>query len=728
MNLHSRLLAISVAAVSAGTLAIAAADVQPQGGPQQGQAQGQAQGRGQTQGAGRGAQPARDPQQQQVAVGTGSISGVVVTEGAGTPVRRARVTLTGGEIRTPRSVVTNDDGQFGFVALPAGRYTMTASKAGYVNITYGAKRPGRPGTPIQLADGQKLEKASINLPRGSVVTGIVVDENGEPSPGTQVRVMRYVMRTGERTLENSGQDQTDDRGIYRVYGLQPGEYLVSASPRNMNIGDMRQTVMAEIESIMQQMAAAGVEMGRGGGRGGAGGGGGGGGGGGLGRAGRGFEGGPLGGRGQALIERANQLQQQLQQGEQDQPVAYAPVYFPGTTTPSGATSVALGVGDERSGVDFQLQLVPTARIEGSVTSADGTMPPGTQISLVPQDQGGVPQIPGLNTSTSRAMQNGRFQFTGVAPGQYRLMARAVIRAPLPNAQGGRGAAPDQGGRGGGRGGAGAIQQVLWASTDLTVSGQNITDLVIGLQPGMALNGRVSFEGSSLPPPTDLTRVRVNLTPRGQQLFEGGGMPPAQVDASGRFTINGVAPGRYSISGSVPGGARQGGAPAGQAGAPASGQRGAPAPGQGGSPAPQWVLKSAMAGGRDILDFPFVIEPNQEVGGIVMTFTDKTQELSGTIFAASGQPTSDFTIIVFATDNQYWQPQSRRIVSARPGTDGRFTFRNLPPGEYRLAAITDAEPGEWFNPEFLAQLVAPSIPFSLAEGERKVQDIRFSGQR
>jgi hypothetical protein len=376
-------------------------------------------------------------------------------------------------------------------------------------------------------------------------------------------------------------------------------------------------------------------------------------------------------------------------------------------------------------VDFQLQLVPTARVEGAVTSADGTMPPGTQISLVPQDQAGMPQIPGLNTSTSRSMQNGRFQFAGVPPGQYRLMARAVVRGPETNPQAGRGGAPEQGGRGG-RGGPGAIQQVLWASMDLTVSGQNITDLVVGLQPGMSLTGRVSFEGSSLPPPTDLTRVRVNINPRGQQLFEGGAIPPAQVDASGRFTINGVAPGRYAISGGVPGGgARQGGAPGGQA---APGRGAAPAPGQGGAPAPQWVLKSAMAGGRDILDFPLVIEPNQEVGGIVMTFTDRTQELSGTIFAASGQPTSDFTIVVFATDNRYWQPQSRRIVSARPGTDGRFTFRNLPPGEYRLGAITDAEPGEWFNPEFLAQLVASSIPITLAEGERKVQDIRFSGQR
>jgi protocatechuate 3,4-dioxygenase beta subunit len=705
----SRLVAASIAALSAGSLVLAAAQVQPQGTAQgQAQGQGRGQGRGQTQGAGRGAQPTRDAQQQQVATGTGSISGAVVTEGAGTPVRRARVTLSGGEIRTPRSVVTNDEGQFGFVSLPAGRYTMTASKAGYVNITYGAKRPGRPGTPIQLADGQKLEKANINLPKGSVVTGVVVDENGEPSPGTQVRVMRYVMRTGEKTLEQSGQDQTDDRGIYRVYGLQPGEYLVSASPRNMNIGDMRQTVMAEIESVMQQMAAAGLAPGRGGD----------GGGGGRGGGGRAFEPGVLGqaiaggGRGQGLLDRAAQLQQQLAQSEQEQPVAYAPVYYPGTTTPSAAASVTLGVGDERAGVDFQLQLVPTARVEGAIVTADGTMPPGTQISLVPQDQGGVPQIPGLNTSMSRTMQNGRFQFTGVAPGQYRLMARAVIRSQeqqQPAGRGGAGAGADFGGRGG-RGG--AIQQVLWASADLTVSGQNITDLVVALQPGMSLNGRVSFEGTTLPPPTDLTRVRVNLATRGQQLFEGGAVPPAQVDATGRFTIAGVAPGRYAINGAAPAGGQNAGRQGGAAG-------------QGGTPSPQWVLKSAIAGGRDILDFPLVIEPNQEVGGIVMTFTDRTQELSGTLQDATGRPTADFTIVVFPADNQYWQPQSRRIVSTRPGTDGRFIFRNLPPGNYRLTAITDAEPGEWFNPEFLNQLVGPSIAISLAEGERKVQDIRVA---
>jgi hypothetical protein len=71
------------------------------------------------------------------------------------------------------------------------------------------------------------------------------------------------------------------------------------------------------------------------------------------------------------------------------------------------------------------------------------------------------------------------------------------------------------------------------------------------------------------------------------------------------------------------------------------------------------------------------------------------------------------------------PQARRIQSSRPGTDGKFTFRNLPPGDYRLTAVTDVEPGEWFDPAFLEQLLNASIPVILREGEKKVQDIKVA---
>jgi hypothetical protein len=626
------------------------------------------------------------------------IAGTVMSD-AGSPVRRARLTLSGGELRGGRSTISDDQGQFTFIGLPPGRFTLTASKAGYVDIAYGAKRPGRPGTPIQLADAQKLDKVSITLPRGSVITGIVVDEHGEPSTGTQVRALRFVMQQGERVLRQAGQDQTDDRGIYRIFSLQPGDHIVYAVPRNQNIGNLQQTMMAEIEMLMQQAQQAGAAAGGG-------------------RGGRGGEAGAMilgGGRGQQFLERAQEIQSQLQQAQQEQPVAYAPVYYPGTATPSGATNVTIGVGEERGGIDFQLQLVQTARVDGMVSSPDGTLPQGTQIMLVPADRGGMPDIPGIGNNQTRVGADGRFTFNNITPGQYTLQARAVIRAVTPEtttdpagrAGRGRGGFEGRGGRGG------PIAQVLWASTDVTVSGTNLANVALTLQPGMTISGQINFETGTGNRPTDMSTVRINLSPRGQQMFENTQAAPAQVDASGRFTITGVPPGRYSISANVPlGGRGRGGAQ--------------PAATTTATPPVQWYLKSVVASGREALDFPFEVMPNGDVHGVMLTFTDKTQELSGLIQDAMGQPSADFTIIVFPADNRYWVPQTRRIAAVRPGTDGRFTFRNIPAGEYRMTAVTDAEPGEWFDPAFLNQLVPASIPVTLTEGQRKVQDIRVAG--
>jgi hypothetical protein len=212
---------------------------------------------------GRGAGPVRDGQARPV-VGTGEISGVVQLGGSGSPVRRARVMLSGTELGGSRTAITDDQGRFSFQLLPAGQFTMTAVKAGYIDMAYGAKRPGRPGTPIRLAEGQRIDRLSIVMPRGGVITGVVIDENGEPSPGTQVRALRYVLRTGERTLVFAGQDQTDDRGTYRIFGLQPGEYVLSAVPRNLNPAtDMRQIIASQAAALQDSLQASGAPGGRG---------------------------------------------------------------------------------------------------------------------------------------------------------------------------------------------------------------------------------------------------------------------------------------------------------------------------------------------------------------------------------------------------------------------------------------------------------------------------------
>jgi hypothetical protein len=119
--------------------------------------------------------------------------------------------------------------------LPAGRYTVTASKGGFVSLQYGQRRPSESGTPLDLGDAQVLERIVIGLPRGSVISGRVTDEFGEPVANAVVSAMRYGYSAGARRLlpgaGANSRDTTDDQGQFRLFGLSPGEYLVSAAYR-----------------------------------------------------------------------------------------------------------------------------------------------------------------------------------------------------------------------------------------------------------------------------------------------------------------------------------------------------------------------------------------------------------------------------------------------------------------------------------------------------------------
>src|SRR6185503_2350391 len=90
----------------------------------------------------------------------------------------------------------------------------------------------------------------------SVITGTVIDEYGEATAGIQVRVMRYAMQGGRRMLQQSGNGSTDDRGVYRVYGLQPGDYLVSAVPRNAGPALDVARLQTELAAVRERIAAA----------------------------------------------------------------------------------------------------------------------------------------------------------------------------------------------------------------------------------------------------------------------------------------------------------------------------------------------------------------------------------------------------------------------------------------------------------------------------------------
>lgn len=167
--------------------------------------------------------------------GTARIHGQVVAAETGTPIRWAQVRATSLETRAGGVTSTDAEGLFEIKDLPAGRYTVVATKGGFVSIEFGQRRPGEQGTPLELSDAQLANKVNFALPRGGVIAGQITDDNGDPAPGISVSALRYTFMGGTRSLVPPGvegsTDVTDDQGTFRLYGLPSGSYIVSAAHR-----------------------------------------------------------------------------------------------------------------------------------------------------------------------------------------------------------------------------------------------------------------------------------------------------------------------------------------------------------------------------------------------------------------------------------------------------------------------------------------------------------------
>ena len=171
--------------------------------------------------------------------GTARIRGRVVAARTGAPLRRAQVQGFAAEGQVRRTTTTDADGRYEFADLPAGRFTVSVTKAGYVTLQYGQRRTFEAGTPITLSDGQQIDRVDFSLPRGAVISVRVTDDFGDPIAGAQIQVQRYQYGTdGQRRLTAVqtggvfGLSTTDDRGELRAFGLMPGEYIVSATYRS----------------------------------------------------------------------------------------------------------------------------------------------------------------------------------------------------------------------------------------------------------------------------------------------------------------------------------------------------------------------------------------------------------------------------------------------------------------------------------------------------------------
>jgi hypothetical protein len=235
------------------------------------------------------------------------------------------------------------------------------------------------------------------------------------------------------------------------------------------------------------------------------------------------------------------------------------------------------------------------------------------------------------------------------------------------------------------------EPVLWAEMTVSVGKADVTDLAIGLQPGVKLTGMVQFNGGAERPAADVMgNLGITLEPAdqrpGQQNARG------RVETSGQFATMGVPPGRYFIR--IGGGYRN------------------------------WTFHSVMVNGRDASVVP--VELDSDVGGVTITFTDRPSELTGQV--ATDAEVQSATVLVFPSDPQAWVgygSQSRRFATARPDKAGNFRIRNLPAGDYLAVAIPDKMAGDWQNPKFLESLVAEATRVRLGDGDKATASLKVA---
>jgi Carboxypeptidase regulatory-like domain len=166
-------------------------------------------------------------------VTNGVIAGIVLDAAGNSPIRRAVVTLSTVETQPQDAVAWTDaNGRFSFGYLPAGRYQLRVAKDGYQLAFYGAETFRRPPSVIQLAAGQLRNDFIFRLQLSNSITGAVLDEDGEPLSSVQVMAMTPGFRHGKRTLVPGQSAMTDGNGRYRLSGLAPGRYAISAISRN----------------------------------------------------------------------------------------------------------------------------------------------------------------------------------------------------------------------------------------------------------------------------------------------------------------------------------------------------------------------------------------------------------------------------------------------------------------------------------------------------------------
>ena len=159
-----------------------------------------------------------------------SVAGIVIST-SGDPVRKATVILRAhDEAGISYTVDSDANGRFVIQDVQPGSYAVSADRQGFMLETDGA--PGAPPPTLKVEAGQSRNDVKIKLVPLGVITGRVLDDDGDPVRGAQVQAMAYTYRASKKQLSSVEQTTANDKGEFRVFGLRPGTFYLRASNRN----------------------------------------------------------------------------------------------------------------------------------------------------------------------------------------------------------------------------------------------------------------------------------------------------------------------------------------------------------------------------------------------------------------------------------------------------------------------------------------------------------------
>lgn len=318
----------------------------------------------------------------QAPAGRLTLEGEAVALGTNAPVPHARVVVArvGGAVSDYRTGVADADGRFTFRDLTAGSYRVFTEHQGYLRGEHGRRAASGNGTAVWLVEGQTT-RITVTMIQTGAIAGRVLDD-GRPVRGVLVRAMRATFFDGRRSLAMADYARSDDLGEYRLFGLAPGIYYVTAAPPTGPRIEGDTLVVPTIPSNAN------------------------------------------GNRSQSRIPVVEALAQDLVDAAALDNRVFMSVFFPDTTDETFARAIDVQGGRTVTGIDLTVARSPVVRVRGRVIDA-ATGQPVQNVSVAATPPEGRSSI-----ASSQVDASGSFDLAAVPPGRYNVVARTTTNVRL----------------------------------------------------------------------------------------------------------------------------------------------------------------------------------------------------------------------------------------------------------------------------------------------------------